>query len=60
VYATSDNSVTAVLQHNSRVNQADFLGSEGAIVSVCEDKALRMFNAKGQMVWINVVIIFFV
>jgi hypothetical protein len=50
VYATADNSMTTVMQHNSRVNQADFVGTEGKMVSVCEDKALRMFNAKGEMV----------
>lgn len=50
MYDTSDNSVITVIRHNARVNQADFVGSEGRIVSVCEDKALRMFNAQGHMV----------
>lgn len=50
MYATADNSSIAVIQHETRVNQADFLGTEGQIITVCEDKALRLFNAKGEMV----------
>lgn len=50
MYATADNSSLAVLQHESRVNQADFVGTEGNIVSVSEDKALRVFNSQGEMV----------
>jgi hypothetical protein len=50
VYATADNSSHAVIQHETRVNKADFVGSEGNLVSVAEDKALRMFNPQGEMV----------
>ena len=35
------------------MNQADFFGSKGQMISVSEDKALRLFNAEGEMVSTN-------
>lgn len=48
VYATNDNTISANIEHAMRINQADFIGESGLVVTICEDKMLRLFNSGGQ------------